>query len=193
MEKFNKLKQEIKQYNPDALCIVVDDEKFSTPFMLVSTNNMKQKIMLFDGNNGLNRFAEISYSKPQKGIILATFEVDENYQQQGFGKFLFNLASTHADVLGSTYHAGTAHPTAPIKGVSKPSDHIFDDETFDKEQKTINSIYQKLGCTFENENDTFFEQHWKSGDKIKNASPLVQDLAYQIAETYGFTPQNQMQ
>ena len=193
MERFNKLKQEIKQYNPDTLCIVVDDEKFKTPFMLVSTNNMKQKIMLFDGNNGLNRFAEISYSRPKKGIVLATFEVDENHQQQGFGRFLFNLATSHADILGSTYLTGTAHPTATIKGVSKPTNSALDEEAFNKEQETINEIYKKLGCTFDNENNTFFEQHWKSGDKIKNASPLVQDLAYQIAETYGFAPPNQMQ
>ena len=193
MEKFNKLKQEIKSYNPVALCVEVNDKSFKKPFLMVSTNNMKQKIMLFDGNNDLNRFAEISYSRPGKGMVLATFEVDEAHQQQGFGKFLFELATAHADILGCTHLAGSAHPTAPIKGITRSAERIYDEERFKQEQDTLVQIYQKLGCTFTSDNDTFFEQHWQSGDKIKNASPLIHELAYQIAETYGFAPPNQMQ
>lgn len=186
MEKLNNLIKQIKKYNPDALCIIVDDKQFNEPFLLVSTNNIKQKIMLFDGNTDLEQFAEISYSRPTKGMILATFIVDEEHQQQGYGKFLFNLACAHADVLGGHHLAGTAHPTDPIKGVSGT------DASFDEEQKTIIEIYKKLGCTFE-DGSTYFEQHWNNGDKIKNANSLTQELAYKIAETYGFAPPSQMQ
>lgn len=186
MEKLNNLIKQIKKYNPDALCIVVDDKQFNEPFLLVSTNSMKQKIMLFDGNSDLDQFAEISYSRPTKGMVLASFFVDEECQQQGYGKFLFNLACTHADVLGATHLAGSAHPTDPIKGVSNNED------SFEKEQQTIIEIYKKLGCSFENDS-TFFEQHWTNGDKLKNASPLIQELAYKIAETYGYAPPSQMQ
>ena len=92
MEKLNNLIKQIKKYNPDALCIVVDDKQFNEPFLLVSTNSMKQKIMLFDGNSDLDQFAEISYSRPTKGMVLASFFVDEEYQQQGFGAWLENPA-----------------------------------------------------------------------------------------------------
>lgn len=186
MEKLNNLIKQIKKYNPDALCVIVNDKQFSAPFLLVSTNNIKQKIMLFDGNAELDQFAEISYSRPSKGMVLASFFVDEEYQQQGFGKFLFNLACAHADILGANHLAGSAHPTDPIKGVSNNED------SFDAEQQTIIEIYKKLGCTFE-EGSTFFEQNWTNGDKIKNANSLTQELAYKIAETYGFAPPSQMQ
>ena len=187
MEKLNYLIKQIKKYNPDALCVVVDDKSFKEPFLLVSTNNIKQKIMLFDGNTDLEQFAEISYSRPTKGMILATFEVDEEHQQQGFGRFLFNLACAQADILGCHHLAGTAHPTAPIKGVSSEEHDIFE-----QEQQVIIDIYKKLDCTFADDS-TFFEQHWTNGDKIKNANPLTQELAYKIAETYGVSPPNQMQ
>ena len=67
-------------------------------------------------------------------MVLASFFVDEECQQQGYGKFLFNLACAHADVLGATHLAGSAHPTDPIKGVSNNED------SFDKEQQKI------VGC-----------------------------------------------
>ena len=59
MEKLNYLIKQIKKYNPEALCVIVDDQSFKEPFLLVSTNSIKQKIMLFDGNTDLEQFAEI--------------------------------------------------------------------------------------------------------------------------------------
>lgn len=186
MNKFDKIIKQIKQYNDKALCIVVEDKQFDQPFLLVSTSGMKQKIMLFDGEHGLDEFAEISYSRPTKGIVLSSFKVNENMQQQGYGRFLFELATTHADVMGGTHLAGTANPIAPIKDVS-----ALDRSNFEQEQQTLITIYKKLGCEFV-ENDNFFKQTWNNGDKIKKASPVILELAYKIAETYGFSPPSQM-
>ena len=186
MNNFEKMIKEIKSYNSDAVCVVVDDQQFDKKFLLVSTSGIKHKIMLFDGKHGLNEFAEITYSRPIKGIVLASFKVDENNQQKGYGRFLFELATTHADVLGCTHLAGTANPIAPIKDISHQNENHFE-----QEQNTLIEIYKKLGCQFSGE-DNFFQQRWTSGDKIKNASPLVLELAQKMAEPYGYSPPNQM-
>ena len=53
-------------------------------------------------------------------------------------------------------------------------------------------IYQKLGCTVNPETHGFY-QVWKYGEKTKQASPLVLEIANILAEKDGFSLTNQNQ
>lgn len=186
MEKFNELIKVIQQYMPSAICEIITLDNFDKPLLVVAIKGSKHKIMVYDSPDISKEIAQISYTNMGGDMHISSFEVNEQHQQKGLGKFLFNLASTHADITGTTRLYGQANPTNAIKGVSN-----VEGKSFRHEQLAVVLVYKSLGCTFKADNN--FEQIWKSGEKIEKSNNLIQNLAYKIAEQDGFSKPKQMQ
>lgn len=185
--KLDRIENELKKFNPNLISLKVQNKKLNKPLLLVASKTSKNKIMLFEESMGSNQIAEISYSKNGNSMFISSFEVNENFQQNGLGRFLFDLASAHLDLLGVTKLYGEANPTNNIKGTSSN-----ENVTFEEEQAKIIEIYKKLGCKFPN-SDNRFTQEWESGKKIEKADATIESLAYKLAERDGFQKPKQMQ
>lgn len=186
MERFNELIKTIKQYMPSAICECVNLKNFDKPLLVVAIKGSKHKIMIYDSPDIAKEIAEISYSNNKKDMFLSTFEVNEQYQQKGLGRFLFNLAVAHVDSTGTSRLYGQANPTNNIKGVSN-----VEGKTFNHEKQAIIEVYKKLGCHVGFDGN--FEQTWKPGEKIKNANELIIYLAQKISSQSEFESPKQMQ
>ena len=84
--------------------------------------------MVFDEQNGLNEIGSIIFTINGRGVYLSKFVVDETFQQNGIGSFMFNFAMAYGDKIGRTCIYGEANPTDPIKGVSDQSKQNFQKE-----------------------------------------------------------------
>ena len=93
---------QIESVSPDQTAVIFKNQNLQRQFMLVAVKGIHNKIMLFDELNDMFEVATILYSVHGKKIYLSSFEVDENYQQNGLGRLLFETAATHGDILGAT-------------------------------------------------------------------------------------------
>ena len=175
-ENMNEFIEEIECVSPDQTAILFKNQKLDKQLVLIAVNGIHQRIAIFDALAEMKEVATIIYSNRRNKTFISSFEVDENYQQNGIGRLLFEIALTHADILDITMLYGDAEPINNIKDVSN-----IEGKTFEDEQNTLIKIYQKLGCTI-NPIDNRFVQKWKSGEKIKQASSLVSKVAYLLAE-----------
>lgn len=167
--------------SPKQTVVVFKNQKLQQQFILMAIKGIHNKIMLIDELNNMFEFATILYSIHGKKIYLSSFEVNENYQQNGFGRLLFETAIAHGDILGATEIYGEASPINNIKGVSDAENSTFEDE-----EKAIFTIYEKLGCKINPLNHNFYKK-WTSGKKIQQASSFVEKVAYMLAKKDGFS------
>ncbi len=185
-KNLNEFIERIDHVSPDQTSVIFKNHKLNQHFVLMSIKGSHNKIMILNPEDDFCDIATILYTARGNKTFISSFEVNEDYQQNGLGRLLFDIALTHADILGITNVYGDADPINNIKGVSNQEGITFEDE-----QQAIIKIYQKLGCTFEPESHRFY-QEWKSGEKIKQANPLVLTVSNILAEKDGFAPgQNQ--
>ena len=185
----NKNIEIIESVFPNQITIKFTHNNFDRPFLLIAIKGSHQKLLIYDELFNMTKVGEILYAIRGHKVYISSFEVNEDYQQNGIGRLLFNLAATHGDIENATFIYGDADPINNIKGVSGQEGVTFEDE-----QQAIFKIYQKLGCTVNPETHGFY-QVWKLGEKTKQASPLVLEIANILAEKDGFslTDQNQPQ
>lgn len=186
MKNFEELIKTIKQYVPDAICEKITLAYFKDPLLLVAIKGTKQKISIYSSINSVHEIANISYTNNKRVMHLSSFEVEEEHQQKGIGRFLFELATAHVDITGAFYLYGQANPTNNIKGISDSGG-----DTFKREQKALVRIYERLGCIFKDDNN--FEQSWINGDKIKKIDKQTLEIAQKIASQDEFCKPIQMQ
>ncbi len=183
----NEFFEHLESVLPDQTTIVFKNHKLNQTFVLMAIKGSHNKIMILDPSDDMSDIATLLYTARGHKTFISSFEVNENYQQCGLGRLLFEIALTHSDILGITTVYGDADPINNIKGVSGEPGISFEDE-----RTAIKTIYQKLGCKIKN--DDRFYQDWKKGEKIKQACPLVLKTAYLLAEKDGFIKdQNQPQ
>ena len=109
----------IKRHFKDVYTEVIKFKKIDRPLLFVIRKKHDRILKLFDETKGLNEIAVIRYSITKDRVFVSTFEVNKDYQQKGIGKFMFQFALAHSDLLGATYLYGHADPIDEIKGVSK--------------------------------------------------------------------------
>ena len=174
MKILKELENYIKSQNPMVLTATIHNDKLNRDFLFTyrKSKSHTRFIKIFDVQYGLNEIAEISYSITNSTYI-STFETKEEFQGNGIGRLMFETALAQSDKLGSTRAHGQASPTNSISGVKHTQGNV-------EEQKVINRIYKKLGCTIHNEDsqniDTLFNIDWESGERYNKASPLVKHL-----------------
>lgn len=156
--------------SPKQTVVVFKNQKLQQQFILMAIKGIHNKIMLIDELNNMFEFATILYSIHGKKIYLSSFEVNENYQQNGFGRLLFEIAIAHGDILDATEIYGEASPINNIKGVSDAENSTFEDE-----EKAIFTIYEKLGCKINPLNHNFYNK-WTSGKKFNKPLRLLKKL-----------------
>ena len=185
----NEIIEQIECVSPDQTAIEFQNKNFDKPFLLMAIKGSHHKLLIYDETLDMTQIAEILYAIRGHKVYISSFEVNEDYQQNGIGRLLFNIAATHGDIENATFIYGDADPINNIKGVSDKEGVTFEDE-----QQTIFKIYQKLGCIVNPETHGFY-QVWKYGDKLKHADPFVKNIATILAEKDGFslTEQNQPQ
>lgn len=149
-------------------------QNFNKPLLVAMKKSTHGKILIFCDGYGLDQIALASYNINNKGVYLSQFVVNEEFQQKGIGRFMFELAMAHGDYCGVNCVYGVANPTDAIADVSNKKD-----VTFDKEKQIIKEIYLKLGCTLNGEN---FIRTWKQGEIIKESNKIIISLIDQLKE-----------
>lgn len=190
MEKsVNEFIEVLTTVSPDQTSVIFKNHKLNQHFLIMSIKGSQNKITILDPENDFCDIATILYTACGNKAYISSFEVNENYQQNGFGKLLFEIALTHADILGIKLAYGDVDPINTIKGISNVEGYTFEDE-----YNALITIYQKLNCKYDQNTNRFY-QKWNTGEKIKQASPLVLNIATLLAEKNGFglTEQNQPQ
>lgn len=147
----NEIIEQINCITPDQTAIEFQNKNFDRSFLLMAIKGFRYRLLIFDETSDMTQIAELLYSVRGNKIYISSFEVNENYQQNGLGRMLFEIAMTHGDILGATRIYGDADPINNIKGVSDNENATFEDE-----QQAIFTIYQKLGCTINPETHGFF-------------------------------------
>ncbi len=167
--------QGIKRYNPNAYTHTIKLKRIDTPLLLVAKKTAGRQISIYDESNGFNEIASIRYAITGDRVFISSFEVREDYQRKGIGRYLFEFALAHGDALCATSMYGHASPTAPIKNVSQYG--------YKYDRLALQEIYTRLGCKFsQTEQDKKFVQRWQPGDKLDSIDIKTQDIIYQLTE-----------
>ena len=158
----------------------IENSKLNKTLLIAVKKGSKSNVLVFEEENGLNEIGSATFTINGRGVYLSKFVVNENFQQNGIGRLMFNLAMACGDKMGRTCIYGEANPTDPIKGVSNQENN-----TFLKEQEKIRELYECLGCQLNGEN---FVRNWQSGKILKQSDKQVISLVNKIFE---IQPENQ--
>lgn len=175
------IEKSIKNYNPNVITKIIGFEKLNKSVLFVYSRGASNKVQLFDDVNGLNEIGMIGYSRTDNTFISA-LEVKKHYQGNGVGRFLFEFALAHVDILGVTSAHGEIMPTNDIKGVKLKG---IGSHTAHKLK--LVEIYKKLGCTIDDiaiADDGYpsFTITWKKGERFNNSNIKIQDLVAEVVE-----------
>lgn len=190
MEKeFEKIVNTIKGFTNDFVAQQFYHKKLDQNLLCVFLGGGQSSILIYSTKNGFNHIAEIRYRASGNSMFVSAFECDSNFQQNGLGRFLLDMAMAHADLKGCVTMYGVANPTNEIKGVSGEGVLLED------EKQALYKIYKKLGCSLENivvnnqpTNDIMFKQCWVSGQKLSNLNASQQSFIKQIGVCSSASP-----
>ena len=172
MEKgYEEIIGDIKKFTNQFVYDTFSCKKLNMDLLCLYLYGAHPSLMVFHKDYGINHIAEINYRVAGDKCFISTFECVPQFQGNGIGKFLFNMAMAHADALGATKIYGYINPTDEIKGVQSKANSL------EPEKEALKQIYTKLGCNLSNE-DVFgnhasevkFEQSWAHGEKLKGLS-----------------------
>ena len=162
--------------------ILEDDDKTAEPSDIVYVDKAKRKfivsfsikdpqvrncqIILQDEKHLLDPVALIKYQITPNGIYIGHFKTRYDYQGTGLGKYLYQLAQAHADLLKTPSSEGMICPVGKIKGVSSDRENCTE-----KEYTFLTLMYHALGNTITKVNAgdidiLTFTDKWKTGEKI---------------------------
>ena len=174
------IEKSIKNYNPNVFTRIIDFEKLNKSVLFVYSRGASNKVQLFDDVNGLNEIGMIGYSRTDNTFISA-LEVKKHYQGNGVGRFLFEFALAHVDMLGVTSAHGEIMPTNDIKGV-KPKGK----GSHTAHKLKLVEIYKKLGCAIDDiamdDGYPSFTITWEKGERFNNTSIQIQELVTEVVE-----------
>ena len=145
MEKLSKVEEKIREHTTNYVAQRIYNDKLDKSFMFVFYPKSHREVVVYDEEANCKEIARVTYNMNGKGTYVSELLVDEEYQQLGFGKFLFSVVIEHSKNLGSKMVYGCASPIDNIKGVSNQGG----DDEFEKEKEIVKLIYQKLGCSVE--------------------------------------------
>lgn len=182
----NKLEEKIKEIVPNIPIKKVYIKSANKTFLCACVEGATCSIRLYDEDCGLDHVASIDYRPTAQSCFISAFETKEHFQRLGLGRFIYNMALAHADMLGVTYSYGIIEPTNNIKDVSK-----FYKDCREEEIEALKEIYEHLGNNIEpaqNGESLKLFSNWKSGERIKLLNKAQKELLKEfviITKVYG--------
>ena len=138
---------------------------------------------LMCANNEVN----IEMSPAEFTTILGSAGLLSEFQQNGIGRLLFEIAIAHGNKMGANSLYGYASPTSSIKGVSNN-----EGTSYDKEQMALIDIYSHLGCEFIKNDDYFkFVKTWNREDVKEFENKEINEFISNIVEKNKQTTEEQ--
>lgn len=139
--------------------------KFIISFTINDLQTRNCQIILQDEKHPLDPVALIRYQINNNGIYIGYFKTRYDYQGTGLGKYIYQLAQAHADILKLPYSEGLICPVGKIKGVSNSKENCTE-----KEFTFLTLMYHALGnkITKVEAGDIdilTFSDKWKVGEK----------------------------
>lgn len=121
----------------------------------------------------------VSFEK-QREYYIAHFHTNYNYQGQGIGKYIYQLAQAHMDCTNINNSYGVISPLDDIKGVTKSG---IDSEK--AERKFLALMYHALGNTVIETKDnekpiTQFRDSWTHNQKYENLNSEQKEFVNSI-------------
>lgn len=171
MSNFKLIKEEISIYNENFASEIIYNRKLNKNFLLVFISGSINKLVVYDEEHGTNEIARILYVIRGKNLVVSELEVQEEFQQNGIAKLLFNIALAQADLQGATFAYGQVDPINNIKGIDA-------DNQRELKEKLI-EIYTKLGCFYNKENNCF-EICLKENENISGLDSEIKKFVYLI-------------
>ena len=181
----NFLKQKFKSEH-SSLCgnvfIKKAQKNFVIKFGIETFGSKMHKIELFDENKPFDSASYIKYQIHKDGIFICYFQTDFNYQGLGLGKYVYQLAQAHADLLKLTHSEGLISPIGRIKGVDTDSDYHAE-----KEMDFLLLLYHALGNKIDKIEDHEFSMYvfsdkWEQGQKYAKLNDEQKDFVENIVE-----------
>jgi len=157
----NSIKESIIRGVPTAVVGVKKVDKMGKNLLFAAFRKNIWIVRVYDESKGLDEIAEIRYNFNENSIYISSFNVSEEYQQNGIGRMIFEYALAHGDAMGANRVYGTASPTDPFKGISSKDESEY---TYDKEVEALKTIYKKFGCRFID--DENFVKVWEPKSQI---------------------------
>lgn len=139
--------------------------KFIVSFSIQNLQTRNCQIILQDEKHLLDPVALIRYQINDSGIYICYFKTRYDYQGTGLGKYIYQLAQAHADILKTPFSEGLICPIGKIKGVSNKKEYCTE-----KEYTFLTLMYHALGNKITKvEADDIdlltFADKWKLGEK----------------------------
>lgn len=180
MGKLEILQQQIKSIVPQCPSKIVHIDKADKDFLCVAVIGHPHSIRLYDEDHGIHEIANIEYNANKVQCYISSFETDENFQSMGLGRYIYNMALAHADMLGATFSSGDINPINNIQALSNRG--IYDRE---EEIRFLKNAYQNLGNEIEKHDyDGFstykFTSTWEHGERVA----MLDDAQKEIVEDY---------
>lgn len=114
--------------------------KFIVSFSIKDLQTRTCQIILQDEKHPLDPVSLIRYQINSGGIDICYFKTRYDYQGTGLGKYIYQLAQAHADILKTPYSEGMICPIGKIKGVSNNKE-----DCTKKEYTFLTLMYHALG------------------------------------------------
>lgn len=163
------LKTILKENDDKDISDIVYVDKAKRDFIIKFTvNNLDTRncqISLIDEKRQKEPVAVIRYQINNNGIYIGYFITRYDYQGTGLGKYIYQLAQAHADMLKMPHSEGLICPVGKIKGVSNNKE-----DCTEKEYNFLVLMYHALGnkITKVDAGDIdllTFNDNWKVGEK----------------------------
>ena len=174
----------IEKANETCLCAFFKEESSSFGYnpevglFKTSKKSERYSIQLFNGKTNIIPTARINYLVQNDGRgYIASFVTTAQYQSNGFGRYIYNLALAHLDNLGVNESYGLITPINEIREISNR--HIFNEH--DKIE-FLKNTYESLGNTVKPLlNDMIeyeFSSLWLPHEKIDLLNDEQKDFLY---------------
>lgn len=159
------LKDGGKEEPSDIVYVDKAKRKFIVSFSINDLQTRNCQIILQDEKHPFDPVALIRYQINNNGIYIGYFKTRYDYQGTGLGKYIYQLAQAHADILKLPHSEGMICPVGKIKGVSNNKE-----DCTEKEYTFLTLMYHALGnkITKVEAGDIdilTFSDKWKLGEK----------------------------
>lgn len=127
--------------------------------------------------------SRIDYHFNYQGLHISHFKTSAEYQNQGLGRKVYNLAMAHADSVGITYSHGYILPTGEIKAFSnKQAYSELERLNFLKDvyKNLDNVVIPLINDVFEYE----FESTWKHNERVSMLPLEEKEFIHNCKELY---------
>ncbi len=175
----------LEKANTNCLCVFSIEKStgysydFEQGLLANSQHKERYSIKLYNGKTGIVPTARIHYLIQNNGkCYISSFVTEKEYQSNGFGRYIYNLALAHMDNMGVNESYGLITPIGEIKELSNR--HIFNErEQINFLVETYKSLGNDIKPLLNDMIEYEFSSTWLPHDRIDMLNDEQKDFLFQ--------------